>query len=283
MKRARIQGRFAMVPLVLLQDRSITKNMLRVYITLAAYRDAETGEAFPSRDRIASESGVSRSGVSEAIGALKKLGWIEVERRPNLNNLYHVLVPVEGEVFDRPSKLNGKTNNLKQFGEPGIPDNGEPETPANGEPGIPATNIPLEHTTNHTNFELALVSEGILSKPQPSNLKDPLAAHIENTMTEVQPFENYGRERGHIAKIATICRRRDSQHPEQVADAMMDMFKRLIDEGGKFWASQPYTPSRLSSQWEAIEAEGRRMNERQRNDMEQRMKLERAIAWRNGA
>ena len=128
-----------------------------------------------------------------------------------------------------------------------------------------STEITTENTTEITTSRaVARVAE----PRQPPALRDDLQRYIDDQMRAVQPYENYARERGQIKTLAARCRRRDPEHPEHVADAMLAAFRALRDGGDDWWSRQPYTPSVLSSLWERIEAAGGKIAEEMQRERE---------------
>ena len=86
---------------------------------------------------------------------------------------------------------------------------------------------------------------------KPGQLKDPLARFFED---EMDSYVNYGRERKHCNLLASRCRNRIPDDPEQAAKAMLAAFGWLRDHDS-WWGRQPFIPSSLSSHWERIEAD----------------------------
>lgn len=117
-------GTYGMVPIALLQDDSVSKNMFKVYAALASFQGGGDG-CWPSVAKIAERAGLRTSAVSEATDKLEESGWIRKKRRSNQRqtNYYEVLVDVEPE------------EEIPFSGKPGNPDNPEnariPDNPEN--------------------------------------------------------------------------------------------------------------------------------------------------------
>lgn len=72
--------RFAILPAVAVYDSKLSHAAFRVLSVLASYSDRD-GWAWPRLTEIGESLGMSKTTVSEHIGGLERLGYIEVERR----------------------------------------------------------------------------------------------------------------------------------------------------------------------------------------------------------
>jgi DNA-binding transcriptional ArsR family regulator len=68
------------VPLAAIADKRISDRALRVFAALASFANRE-GRCWPSQEAIAEMLGVSRQAIGQHVGALKKLGYVSLERR----------------------------------------------------------------------------------------------------------------------------------------------------------------------------------------------------------
>jgi len=118
-------GVYGMVPIAILQDESVTKNMLKVYTALASFQGGGDS-CWPSVAKIAERAGVRNNAVSEATDKLEEAGWIQKTRRSNQRqtNKYEVLVDVEQE---EGIPYSGKSGNPENPENARIPEN--PENP----------------------------------------------------------------------------------------------------------------------------------------------------------
>ena len=91
---------------------------------------------------------------------------------------------------------------------------------------------------------------------EPTPLSDPLRRAIDESFRSVQVYENFAKERGQIGVIAKRCQRLNPEHPEEVAQKMLETFKRLRETDG-WWGRQPFIPSALASMWERIESQAK--------------------------
>ncbi|MBM3951036.1 MAG: helix-turn-helix domain-containing protein [Rhodospirillales bacterium] len=74
------RGRFSLVPLATTEDGRISDRTYRVLNVLLAYADRE-GKCWPSQAKIAAHLGVSRQAIGQHVMALRKLGYVTLERR----------------------------------------------------------------------------------------------------------------------------------------------------------------------------------------------------------
>jgi hypothetical protein len=81
-------GTWAMVPAAAACDRSLGQvTPLHVLTALAKYRNAATGECFPSIGRLARDLGVTRRTIQRHLGALIERGHLLVRERRTANGL----------------------------------------------------------------------------------------------------------------------------------------------------------------------------------------------------
>lgn len=71
------KGMFAMVPLAVIQDRRLTLEQTRVLIALYSFRNKTSDIVWPSRETLASLTGIHPSNISSATTALVGLGWVK--------------------------------------------------------------------------------------------------------------------------------------------------------------------------------------------------------------
>ncbi len=75
-------GRLAIVPVWLVDHPELVARDLLVYLALAAYADAQTGEAWPSRARLAARCRIeSVRTIDAALTALARAGALTITRR----------------------------------------------------------------------------------------------------------------------------------------------------------------------------------------------------------
>lgn len=85
-----------------------------VYLFLLHRHNKRYGYAFPTQDQIADALCMSRSTVSTAIGTLKHLGLIEVERHPDHDNVvYFFKRPIDNRLSFEIRFPDAKTKRLK--------------------------------------------------------------------------------------------------------------------------------------------------------------------------
>jgi DNA-binding transcriptional ArsR family regulator len=73
-------GGFTQVPNILLRDPTISSNAKVAYAELLSYA-WHNNFVFPGQERMASDTGMSKSTVSRATSELEDSGWLEVRRR----------------------------------------------------------------------------------------------------------------------------------------------------------------------------------------------------------
>ena len=89
-KKSRI-GIFGMVPIALLQEKSISLSEIRAYAALSSFQGSNES-SWPSLVEISTRAGLHPDNVSKAIKRLKLRGWVEVRRRGlGKSNVYCVL------------------------------------------------------------------------------------------------------------------------------------------------------------------------------------------------
>lgn len=109
--------RFEMVPHWVLNHPDLTPRALQVYLFLRRFADVETGEAWPSRKRLALACGIALSTLDEALSLLREIGAVEIHLRKQdgsyTTNLYVVRFyeGKEGSPVNRetPPPVSGET------------------------------------------------------------------------------------------------------------------------------------------------------------------------------
>jgi hypothetical protein len=138
-------GPYALIPLALIQDDRITKNMLRVYAALA-YHQGNNETTWPGVDRIAETSSVSRGDVSQNTKKLEQYGWITKTKRFSKSVVYRCLFPI-----DRVQKANSQGGTAPSI--PETPDHSIPGNPTHSMPGNPGPKITNEDYQRKTKRE----------------------------------------------------------------------------------------------------------------------------------
>lgn len=90
---------FAFIPVEVIQDKRLTLEQTRVLIALFSFRGKTTNVVWPSRDAIASRTGMHISNISKATTALCDLGWLAKDGSGGFSKStrYTISVP---EIFD---------------------------------------------------------------------------------------------------------------------------------------------------------------------------------------
>ncbi len=73
-------GGFTQIPNVLLQTPDLSNNAKVVYAQLLSYA-WNNDRCFPGQERMATDSGASKSTVNRAVIELERAGWLEIQRR----------------------------------------------------------------------------------------------------------------------------------------------------------------------------------------------------------
>ncbi len=108
-------------------------------------------------------------------------------------------------------------------------------------------------------------------------MKDPLSKWIDERFRRDGEYASFGRERTHVKRIAALCRSRHPQAPQGYAEAMIEGFAWLIENDKEpYWKSQPFTPSRLISVWDAVKQKMKVHATRHEQDEMMREKARRA-------
>jgi 5-methylcytosine-specific restriction endonuclease McrA len=84
-------------------------------------------------------------------------------------------------------------------------------------------------------------------------MKNELESQIDQAFRSVHEYANWGKERAQVKKLARIVRSRSPTDPAGYISRMMDTYYRLTQSQEKFWRDQPFTPSRLVSNFDAVE------------------------------
>jgi hypothetical protein len=73
-------GRFAVVPVNVIQDSRLTLEQLRVLVALLSFANNESDVVWPKRDALAKRTGgMHPANISAATAALERFGWVEKE------------------------------------------------------------------------------------------------------------------------------------------------------------------------------------------------------------
>ena len=76
-----------------------------------------------------------------------------------------------------------------------------------------------------------------------------------------EPFASYAQEGANAKRLIQRVRTVEKDHTEEALRAILETYYRLVKSGDKFWSAQPFTPSRLLSNLEAVIVESKKGNE----------------------
>ena len=83
--------------------------VVTVGVWIATYADADGGNAFPSRETLATLSGCSQETVTRAVKVLMGVDVLARKRRPNASAVYQLLIPIGSEGLDWKSHIHHMT------------------------------------------------------------------------------------------------------------------------------------------------------------------------------
>jgi len=224
---------FFQVPDELVKDERTGVYHLAMFCAIAMHANKQ-GCAWPSINRLAKLTGMSRRKAIDVIEELQALGWLKVIHRQdeirggNASNIYELQHSLHGGSAH--GALGGvhEVHGGSAHGAP-KPDPIEPDP------------IELEKNT-------------LPRKSAPVPMKDNLARWIDERFLKEGEYAAFGKERAQVKRIASLCRSRQPDNPQGYAEAMVEGFAWLIENDKEtYWKSQPFTPSRLISIWAAVE------------------------------
>ena len=76
-----------------LSDKRLGKRELKVLIAIAAHKDQDTNECWPSRSRLSELTGILEVNISTSTSKLVELGYLKKKIRKRRSNIYQVLQP----------------------------------------------------------------------------------------------------------------------------------------------------------------------------------------------
>ena len=76
-----------------LSDKRLGKRELKVLIAIAAHKDHDTNECWPSRTRLSELTGIHKVNISTSTSKLVELGYLKKKVRKGRSNIYQVLQP----------------------------------------------------------------------------------------------------------------------------------------------------------------------------------------------
>ena len=76
-----------------LSDNRLGKRELKVLIAIAAHKDHDTNECWPSRTRLSELTGIHKVNISTSTSKLVELGYLKKRIRNGRSNIYQVLQP----------------------------------------------------------------------------------------------------------------------------------------------------------------------------------------------
>ena len=76
-----------------LSDNRLGKRELKVLIAIAAHKDHDTNECWPSRTRLSELTGIHKVNISTSTSKLVELGYLKKKVRKGRSNIYQVLQP----------------------------------------------------------------------------------------------------------------------------------------------------------------------------------------------
>ena len=76
-----------------LSNKRLGKRELKVLIAIAAHKDHDTNECWPSRTRLSELTGILEVNISTSTSKLVELGYLKKKVRKGRSNIYQVLQP----------------------------------------------------------------------------------------------------------------------------------------------------------------------------------------------
>jgi len=80
-------GIFGSCPVLLLQDRRLTPNCIRVYLAVQSFEGTDEN-SWSGIQKVAARAGISQQAVTKAVGKLIAAGWLKRTRRFGSSNIY---------------------------------------------------------------------------------------------------------------------------------------------------------------------------------------------------
>ena len=202
----RRSGDLAIIPAAAVFDRRLRNADVRILAALGSFADRD-GRCWPAESTLADGTGISERHIRDRLHVLEDVGYVQIERRPGLSNIYRLPRNYSAGVLG---------------GDPGTP----VPHPRNHSAGDPGTTVPPndikndtnnEHTvgvsSNHTEFETFWQSYP--SRRPHSNPKKPALAKFEAAVKNGTPPADIIRG----AQNYTAYVRRERIDPKYVAQA----------------------------------------------------------------
>lgn len=82
--------KFIQIPLEMLEDINLTGNDFKVLCFIMRYRNKDTGESFPSIEKIATDTGISIATVKRTIKKLSDQSYFTISKRDGASGRYNI-------------------------------------------------------------------------------------------------------------------------------------------------------------------------------------------------
>jgi len=242
---------FFITPAALIDDERVSLKGILVYTALARRAD-QGGESYPSIASIAAAARLGPTATKEGIAELERLGYLRKTSRvkedgAQTSSLY-TLIAQRGTASSEGAQSPGDGG--------GVATEGGPQSPGDGGRGRQATTkkIHLEEDPDEEELPAAAGSAPLFEgtpepPPRSPSAPDSLYRAVWESCLAMSgdKFSNYKREGEGCKRFCGLVRARAPTNPERTAKELLELFRRLRETGGKFWAGQPFTPSVLAS------------------------------------
>ena len=99
-----------------LKDKRLGKRELKVLIAIAAHKDHDTNECWPSRTRLSELTGILEVNISTSTSKLVELGYLKKRIRNGRSNIYQVLQPeADLKQVSKPKQVSKQTSKNLSF------------------------------------------------------------------------------------------------------------------------------------------------------------------------
>lgn len=257
-------GIFGAVPILMLQDKRVTPNALKVYIALRSF-EGVNDYCDVGQDKLSERSGVPTDSLTVAVKVLVETRWVTVERRMNKPNRYQTCAYLEAAPeFEKP---DGRVTNRFDDSETPCPENFQapvpgklPDTVSGKLPGaLKDLGKDLEEKSDARAFPVA-AAPGSNGKHRNGNGKhspEEVALFREVADAMVARGDHWTKgaaESAQLYSLITWSKLQDPEHWRDFLKNIVAMFWQLKQgtapgqtyKERPFWSKQPFTPCGLS-------------------------------------
>ena len=110
MKEGKQMMKFLQIPLEMLEDTNLTGNDFKILCLLMRYQNKDTKQAYPSIEKIATDTGISVATIKRSIKRLHQQNYFSISKKKCASGKYNIYSDFKYTVADNNTKTKSTSN-----------------------------------------------------------------------------------------------------------------------------------------------------------------------------